>query len=312
MEPIRVALPLGIGDAHWACQKMRGLSEYHEGRPIWAYINKSPDHKTVGLLELVPFIEKAEYSHTAPYDIWHQMPPGHRHPKWSTLEGSAGWHGYDYIMVANGHLEMGKRIEDYFPELATDYTYDLQISQEDIDYAESLAAPNSVILYPSGVGPNRGFHYNTWRPGDWAEVSNRLNQHGIVPVFVGAKTNSDMSYMSTVKTHLRQNPLAQYVDTVGKTNIPQVLHMIRTASAWCGLNSGLGIMAGSQYVPTVMLWSDRRYPIRGVAQRVYLHENMQTAYLNEDQQKISRPMSFGSQELTPENVVRNILEVMNE
>jgi len=286
------------------------LSEYHDNRPIHAFVNSSPDHKTVGFLELVPQIAETGYSKFAPHDIWKQMRPSHRDEKWSTLEGCRNWFGYDYILVANGHLELGKRIETWLPELETDYTYDLKIPEIATTYARELVnhEKDYIILYFSGIGPNLGFHAHTWSMAHWSEVVQKLNAEGHVPVVVGANTPSDLGYMHNFKNMFKHLNL-KFVDTVGKTNLAQVFSLIRESSVWCGLNSGLGIVSASQGVPTVMLWSDRRYPIKGVRDWVYLHENMQTAYLNENQLKTTRALSFGSPELTPDAVVKNILEV---
>jgi hypothetical protein len=63
--------------------------------------------------------------------------------------------------------------------------------------------------------------------------------------------------------------------------------------------------------PTVMLWSDSRYPIPGVrAINLPLNSNMRTSWLHESQLASYRTKSFGAPDLTPENVVADILEVM--
>lgn len=302
MKPLRVALPLGLGDCHWVCTKLRALSEYHDGRPIEAHVNKSDDHASVGYLRLVPQIAEAIEDARAPWDVARELPGGHLDPRWSTLEGSAGWQGFDYCLVANGHLERGEPLSSYLAPLETDYVYPLNIREQDVEYAHLVAPPGSVLLYPSGMGPNLGFHHNSWEWNHWVRVVELLNGAGIEPVFVGAHTREDMSYWMHVRPLLLGT---RYTDAVGRTTVPQIMALIRQAGAWCGLNSGLGIVSAMLGTPTVMLWADRRYPVGSVA----FDPVMQTSWLSEDQLETYRTLSYGSSEMTPANVVARILEV---
>lgn len=307
MEPVRVCMPMGIGDCHWTCTKLRALSAHLGGRPIHAYVNTGPDHKSVGYLDLVPFVERAFTSDQALY-LLTDLPTQYKDPRWSTLEGSAGWREFDYMLIANGHLEMGKPLSSWLPELATEYSYPLNIPAADRAYARSLALPGAVLLYPSGVSANRGFHRNTWSVYDWADVISILNAEGIDPVLVGAKSENDLAYQQKLLPALKGT---RFDDTIGLTNIPQVLAMIEDAGVWCGLNSGLGIISAMRYTPTVMLWADSRYPIRS-SSTYTMHPNMQRSWLAPDQLETYRTLSYGSPDLTPANVVREILSVMRK
>lgn len=303
MNPLTVALPLGIGDCHWACTKLRALSAHCDGRPVHAYVNRSGNHDTVQYLALVPQIAEAHFSDRAPYDINADLPGGYLHPRWSSLEGSAGWRGFDYVLVPNGHLERGEPLATYLDGLATEYGYPLAIAKRDVGLARAMAAPGSVLLYPSGTGPNFGFHRDTWTRGDWAQVVQLLNAAGVRPVLVGAPTVDDRRYAARVRQCLGG---AQYVDLVGRTTVAQVMALIRDAAAWCGLNSGLGITAAMLGTPTVMLWADRRYPT-GAA--VAFDPQMQTSWLDTDRLASYRTLSFGAPTLTPESVVAAVLDV---
>jgi Glycosyltransferase family 9 (heptosyltransferase) len=313
LDPISVCMPMGIGDCHWTCTKLRALSEMHGGRPIHAYVNTGPDHKSVGYLDLVPFVEKSFTSERGLY-LLTELGEGvkvrdpsqyYKDARWSTLEGSAKWREFDYMLIANGHLESGKDLASWLPELDTEYSYPLDIPAKDRVYARSLAAPGSVLLYPSGVSANRGFHRNTWSVYDWTEVIERLNAEGVVPILVGAKSENDLEYQKKLLPALKGT---RFDDTIGLTNIPQVLAMIEDAGVWCGLNSGLGIISAMRYTPTVMLWADSRYPIRS-SSTYTMHPNMQRSWLREDQLATYRTLSYGSPGLTPASVVANILAV---
>lgn len=308
-DPIRVALPLGIGDAFWSTTKFRALSAYHSGRPIHAFISESPNHQTVNFLRAVPSVSEAFLSEKAPMDVWRELPPNHRFPRWSTLAGCAKWRGFDYVLVANGHLERGLALETWLPELETEWDYPFSISPEDRAHAEALCGgARRVLLYLSGIGPNQGFHCHRWRAKDWAEVVSRLNAEGLEPLLVGADTKDDLGYLEWVLKAMGAG--ARFLVGVGRTTVPQYCALIESALCWAGLNSGGGILAGARRTPTVMLWSDARHPIPGVHPRNLLHHGMQWNYLAPERRNADesyRPIAFGSHELTPARVVADIL-----
>ena len=303
---LHVALPLGIGDCHWVCAKLRGLSEYHGGAPVHAYVNRSPAHLSVGYLALAPMIARASESARAPSHIALQLAPSHRDPRWSTLAGSRGWNGFDYVLVANGHLERGERLETWLPELPTDFVYSLNIPDAARRRARALVPPGSVLLYLSGVAPNRGFHNHVCSIGLWVHVAELLNHAGFTPVLIGANTQDDLAYRGAFLSAAAGR--ARVLDVVGGTSIAEVCAVVESAAAWVGLNSGTGIVAAMMGTPTVMLWSDSRYPIPGAIEP--LHTNMRTSWLSSAQLARYRTISYGSPELTAVNIVARTLEVV--
>jgi hypothetical protein len=308
-QPLRVSLPLGIGDCHWACQKLRALGEL-EGRPVHAYVNESPSHASVGFLELVPFIQKAICSPLSVYDVWNEMPPNHRDPRWSDRATARNWGSFDYVVVANGHLERGERIETFFPDVGTDYTYDLNIKDEDRQYVRNRWGVDRTLLYLSGAGPNWGFHRNWWKPEHWVEVVSMINGQGEIPLLVGANTFDDCRYFEIVEEKLKAAGV-KYDSAISFTTIPQYCALIQDASAWVGLNSGGGIVSAMQHTPTIMFWSDSNYP--GVSdpgnKTVPLHTNMRTSWLNDAQLKTYRTLSYGDPDFTPRRVVELLREI---
>lgn len=306
-KPLKIALALGIGDCHWALTKLRALRALHPGRPVHAYVNSSPNHATWGYLGIVPFIDRAEYSPNAPYDVWNDLAGTHRHPRWSALEGCRNWRNFDYVLVPNGHLERGERLETWLPELDTEFSYPLDIPAEVRESEVVQALRKRVLLYPSGIGPNLGFHANTWTVYDWIQVIRLFNADGFRPALVGANTADDIGYAAQIEQAAFG---ASYDNFVGQTSIPEYCAAIEEAKVWVGLNSGGGIVSAMRGTPTVMLWSNAEYPVAGVNPRNVLHPNMRTSWLSEQQLTTYRTLSFGSPELTPREVVLRALEVL--
>lgn len=244
MGEIRITMPMGIGDCYWVLQKMAAFHEYvGKQHRLIACIAHGDNHKTA------PFLRATGFFHSVIEDkrALRGVPEFHRDPKWSTVEGSAGWRGYDFCLQANGHLESGKRIETWLPELATEYVVRCELPELGPDLKEPR-----VLLYPSGRGPNSGFNTG-WGPAQWQAILTILNAHNIRPTFVGAATNDDVSYWQDLQL------VGSFESLVGQTTLEQYLALIHNCRAWFGLNSGGGIVAGAWRKKTFMLWSDSRF-----------------------------------------------------
>lgn len=305
-RPLRVATWLGIGDCHWVCTKLRGLSALHGGRPIHAYVNRSPSHVSVEYLRLVPAIACAMESSSAPVDLGREMPPSHRDPRWSTLEGCRGWKEFDYLLVANGHLERGEPLATWLPELPTDFTYPLALPPAARQRAAALMPERTILLYLSGIAANRHFHNHVCSIGLWVHVAELLNAAGFVPLLIGANTQDDLCYRDAFLRGAAGR--ARVTDLAGRTSVAEVCALVERSAAWVGLNSGTGIVAAMLGTPTVMLWSDSRYPIPGAVEP--LHTNMRASWLHADQCARYRTISYGSPELNAVNVAARVLEVV--
>lgn len=327
-KPLRVAFPVGIGDCHWVLLKMKALSKFFDDRPIHAYINEGPNHATIGFLEMCPQIEKSFVDTSAPFgydfkpilDFMGKTNPqeaGTRyHKHWALLENCINVRGYDVWAVFNPCVDAGMNFDQIWPELepygGTEYEYSLNIPLEAKKYIEQFGE-KPLLFYPSGVSANRLFHNNLWKKEDWARSAKQLNEATGKPVVVvGSSSKVDIEYWSDSENSLRSifdSMGVKYIDTIGKTNLPQYCALIDACSVWVGLNSGGGILAAALKVPTVMFWSDSAYPISD-SNASKMHTNMQRSWLNKEQQLSYRTLSFGSPWLFPENIVKKVLEVI--
>ena len=305
-QEIKVAFPLGIGDCHWSAQKIAGLQALHPGCDIVAHVNESPDHKSWGYLDLIPEIARAEKNGDAPMSIEHELEGTYRHERWTRLDGCRNWQGYDYVLVANAWMEAGRPIDQWIPELATQYSFDYRYPEGCEERCLALMPDPAVLLYLSGVGPNEAFHGGTWKPEDWVTVVSRLNRAGRIPILVGAPSVQDLAYRDRVLCAFTASGLhLMYNDLIGQTTIPEYVHLIERARVWVGLNSGGGMVAASAGTPTVMFWADKRYPVG----TQHFEPKMQTAWLSAEQLETYRPVPYGSPYAEPERVAELILEI---
>lgn len=308
--------------------KMRALSRYFDNRPIHAYINEGPDHATIGYLQMCPLVAKAFVDKNAPFG--YNFPPevnmlgktdpadtGSRHHKWwALLKNSVNYGGYDVWAVLNPCIDEGMEFKDIWPELepygGTEYEPPLKIPAAAKAYVRQFGE-KPLLFYPSGISANRLFHGNHWTKEDWALTAQELYKQTKKPlVIIGANTKNDLGYWSdghdSLKSYLNKMRV-KYIDSIGKTNVQQYCALISNAAAWVGMNSGGGFVSAMLKVPTVMLWSDSRYPLEG-SNSHNMHTPMQRSWLNETQLQTYRTLSYGSPQLTPENVAKKTLEVI--
>ncbi len=174
--------------------------------------------------------------------------------------------------------------------------------------AAALVPQGAILLYLSGIAPNWHFHSHVCSVGLWVRVAELLNARGCTPVLIGADTPDDYAYRDAFLN--AADSRVRVMDVVGRTSVAEICAVLERAGAWVGLNSGTGIVAAMRGTPTVMLWSDSRYPIPGAAEP--LHTNMRTSWLAQSQLERYRTVSFGSPELTAANVVARTLEVVRK
>lgn len=311
-EPLKVGVPLGIGDTWWVLLKLEALKAQHKGRPLHVYIQTSPNHATHNFVELFPHVvDRVVVSDQAPYDIYKEL-HDHQQPKYSALSECQGIRGLDYYLQANGHLERGEHIETYLPELGRP-NYELRPKIDGGIMRWARMFTNDVLVYPSGLGPNEGFHRNTFSPKHWADTINGIaeayaKKPGSVTV-IGAPTHDDLGQWERIKPHVNAELYARgkIRNRVGLTTHAQVSAMILSSRAVVGLNSGLTIIAPAWRVPTVGLWA-----LEGFGMPVNFPEQMARSWLNPEVPHYYRVMPFGAEYTTPENVVDLTLTVLRD
>lgn len=288
-EWLSIAVPLGIGDNFWIACKLDALKK-QTGKKIRLYINQSPWHDSVHFLRLLPMVDDAVTHPKAPYHLDRAL-GNYNDPRWSTLAGSADWNGFDYLLCPLPHLERGEPLSTWLPELETNYHPEIRLTKP--------KEPGRVLLYPSGMQANGGFHGGWWQPEWWATIVRTLNLFKIVPTYVGANTESDLEYFKLIpKT-------GDFENLVGQTSVEEYLTLIRDARVWIGLNSGGGIVSVGLRTPTVMLWSDRTYKTRAGG----LHPNQQRSWVQEPADYY-QTLSYGAPNCTPAEIVGAALGVM--
>ncbi len=197
------------------------------------------------------------------------------------------------------------------PSLATEWNPELIWQDEELERTHQHMPEPTVLCYLSGRGPNQGFHQGWWTPEMWARLILFLNHAGVVPIAVGAKTDDDLGYWRDCFVEFRRFG-AKIKGLVGYTSIPDYLLLIQRAACWVGLNSGGGIVSASMGSPTLMFWSDNRFPVS--QSHVNFEPGFKRSWIDDEgdpsKAQTYRTMCYGSPELTPQAAAECILEIM--
>jgi len=249
-----LVVPSGIGEFQWAWTK---------------YVNTEERFAILGLdgapRRLHQFCElhpQVDYFGYAPFDY-----PTIR--AWQNTHGLSSWSavkkfpfGNIVMLACNPHLEAGRPLSDWLPDLPTTYRYQLSPAPEHTQKAEQIlsSAQSGEFLLGISCASYRGAEaWNTWRAPQWAKFLNLVHEQ--VPnvrfVLLGG------SWDDLTASLFDDNPtLPWYTDPrgfppVGRTHFGTAVEILRRLDGYVGFSSGLGHVACHCCAcPTFMLWPD--------------------------------------------------------
>lgn len=213
----------GIGDAIWLMQKLVNQPDAHN----WIIPAGQPQraHQLAPLLpsviRSVTFKEGLGYRAIKTYGY-----RGH----WCNTPDS-------FMLEANTHLEAGKRIESFLPDLATSY----RIQWETIDYqlpavclTQDTGRPY-IAIYTSAY--QKDARWKGWEAKEWMEFI-QLFPKRYTFVIIGASW--DIGIPEQLMPMLTLNSIP-YVNTVGQS-LGVVIEVLKRCEAFIGYPSGLSIL----------------------------------------------------------------------
>ena len=296
-------IPPGIGDAVWCMPKLSTISK----RP-----GTGPIDLKVASWGLDP-IETRAYDVLRRFDFIHSveaypMPKDGRHApllKPGPVATKAGHYNYiqdgpcstlpgiDYVMIPNGALERGIRLEDWQPEIETDWGFmrSWSFTEQEKAIADqfmSFGGPFVVLYMCSQRGNTEAGHNRNglWKPADWRALCDAIpleRQMGIV--IVGAEYDASY-YRDNCHSNL-------WCDAIGRWPICTSLAVIARAKAVIAYQSGIGVMAHYMGVPTAMWWRPKGNSI-DPGEYVSPDEAMATAWTYPDTPESQfKPMIYG-------------------
>lgn len=167
---------------------------------------------------------------------------------WGDVRKKTGGQG-GILLEANQHLELGRRIEEWMPDLPARWDFPINTTQEHRDKALAKLSPHSEKpMVGISCASYRGAEaWKTWKASEWIDLLKRVLEMGWQPVMMGG------SWDDVTEDVAEALGLPCFV---GKTHIGTAVEMHKLMKAYIGFSSGLGIMRVCMGLPTIMLWPD--------------------------------------------------------
>lgn len=236
----------GIGDFSWIYSKL-----VHSPYPL--RIRIAEDAKTERALpyvKLLKNIEHVEYGEKQDYFVLKDA--------WNAYFGDfldAAERGEDLYISANNWLEEGNRLEEFMPDLPTEFHYEIRTTEDDEFIAERYLPEGSVYfgIYTSSQGGVNS--WNAWSRFEWMDFVKRVRNEypHVVFVLVGAKWDMDLT--DRFSGDLRREGI-EHINLCGKTPMGVCVEVLKRLAYFAGFASGMGILSNVLNRPQLMLYPD--------------------------------------------------------
>lgn len=229
----------GLGDLIWLFMKLVNQSEKFN----WKVSESSPQ-RAKPLFDLFPQLaESFEYIPDCGYK---KVKRNSYSGSWATAPRG------EFYLEANSHLEMGRRIETFLPDLETSFilNYSIQIGgpafdaqqilrryyHETGDYLLSHTPGNLIGIYTTSYSNSR--YMSGWLIDEWLEFLQLILKldKGYKFVFIGAEYDLGLSQelMNVLKPE-------DYINAIGQS-LPVTIEILKRLHAFVGFQSGLSII----------------------------------------------------------------------
>lgn len=240
MKTIRVAP--GIGDNLWILQKL-----INTGEKFIFHLPDSPPKRGKQIFDLLPQVTvKAEYKPGLPYHFLQKTNIQNVRKEWRNIRERV------FALIANMHLEEGRRIEEFLPDLPTSFRIDWQTSQEDKAYAKACVTTGLPLIgiYASAYSTARAWGF--WEAIGWFNLIRQLHKmdKGYKFIVIGAQWDTDMGSNLMALMDKENIP---YINTIGQP-LGTVLEVMKRLHYMFAFPSGLGIVAPTIDCPVTMFY----------------------------------------------------------
>lgn len=253
----KIVLPSGIGDCSWAVSALWSVRDQIERWDVlqgWPQ-RTTPYMKLIGLeSDYVPY----SYPMILGFESDHGINADSKDRTWEKMSklqvGSL-------LIEPNKWLENGNRLEDWLPDLPCDFHYPVHAETEDVLRAHKIVG-KAMENHPMKEGPVVGIScasyrgaeaWKTWELDEWKDMLHRIMSIGWRPLLLGGNWD-DLTYAVACDLELP--------DIVGKTNVPQMVEIMRTLDSYVGYSSGMNVIRTVLDKPALALWPDFQNELR--------------------------------------------------
>lgn len=296
---LRIAVPAGIGDSVWALMKVPSLLRAYGAEKAHIALCGGQPHRARPFIERFDFVASVENSHWECIESDRYTSDG----VYNWAPSGIGWHHeFDWMLVANRHLESGNRLETWLPEFETDWQIAdrFWFTGREVRAARDFEKQHGAycVFYLGPEAGNTAFGHNRgalWSPEQWGRLAELCRTMGLQVVVVGA--DYDRSYF---EKHVCPQ-LGPCIDAVGHWPIGETFAVIQRSRFVIAYQSGIGIFSVYLGVPTACFWRPHGDSI-DPEHLVSFREEMASAWAPPDAVSSGRYLPLIYTQCTPESI----------
>lgn len=256
LDGLRVlVVPSGIGEFQWAWTKYANTGE----RFAILGLDGAP-RRLHQFCELHPAIEVFGYAGFEYSTIRHWMQE-HKLTQWSDVVSNFSL-GSACMLACNPHLEAGRPLADWLPDLPVTYRYTLDTSDVHRRQASTIldtAEPGDFLIGISCASYRGAEAWRTWGSVEWTDFLRLV--HREVPnvrfALLGGSWDDLTSAVYDPESELRWLVDKRGIPPVGTTSFGGAVEVLKGLDAYVGFSSGLGhVAAHCCGTPVFMLWPE--------------------------------------------------------
>lgn len=236
-----VGVCAGIGDNIWLIQKLR-----HTGEKFAICMTDDEPKRGKQIFDLVP--EVTGYFEYGRFDAFKVLQNNiqDRIPAWKDICYPS------FYLSINHHLEIGRRIEEFLPDLPVSFRIDWKTSEfEKMLATKSLPQQGPLIgLYGSSYSSIRSWGF--WKAPEWTELAVRIRE--FMPsarfVVIGATFDTDLANDLILSLQRLGIPVTSIVGMPLGT----VVEVMKKLSYFFSFPSGLAMLATTVGAPVLMFY----------------------------------------------------------
>lgn len=253
-----VVLPSGIGEFQWAWTKFENAGERFavfalDGAPrrLHQFVELHPKIDVFGWVGY-------DYSQIREFQKFHEL------TTWERVRALFG-PGQVAFLACNPHLEAGKPLRDWMPDLETTYSYPIQLKDQHIAEARRVLHDrnsNDLLIGISCASYRGAAAWKTWEVEQWRKFLGLIVRDFPHAKFVllGGSWDDLTSSLYDPDGPFRWQLDARGLPPVGTTTFGGVTALLSQLDGYIGFSSGLGHVAAHLCgTPVFMLWPEHEY-----------------------------------------------------
>jgi hypothetical protein len=248
---ITIASPNGVGDISWMISKFVGAKER-----VFLLIAEDWPQRAHQYLDLLPWLAGYKYNpHRFQEIIEFQAIHGANLKTWKDITQC----GFGVVYLEpNTHLERGLRLEQWLPDLPTEFHYHLKTTPPDMQKAQKLLTETEgKHVYGLSAASYRGSEaWRTWDANTWLEFLRKWHEYDKEAVFLLMG-----GFWDDLTQAIASEDDLPLIDAVGKTTWGAAVEILKRIEGYVGFSSGLGIVATVLHQKAFMLWPDHQLPL---------------------------------------------------